>query len=281
MLKFVLSAIICFLFIFQVNAQTTISKPLLFEIEKNGNKAYLLGTIHTGIGYSSLPSYVADKVTISTTIIIESDLDAAQAIISNKFPIPSTTSLKSLLTDSEWSTLLTKLSPLGITADTLDTFPPIIAASLYTLVQLPQVADPMDSHLVEIAKQSGKSIDFLETAESAVDVLAIILDINSLKTTLNTSETDIVTAANSVVSAYLSGDEELLLTTMKSDKTLNETSFNLLIDNRNKAWISEFNRIIENNGVEFFAFGAGHLGGTNGVLALLKSQGYSVVRVTK
>ena len=52
----------------------------------------------------------------------------------------------------------------------------------------------------------------------------------------------------------------------------------LLLNNRNKKWIPE---IIQQAKLQpvFFAVGAGHLGNDNGLINLLKQQGYTVLPV--
>lgn len=52
-----------------------------------------------------------------------------------------------------------------------------------------------------------------------------------------------------------------------------------ILNNRNKAWISDMPSFM-NEGSVFFAVGAGHLAGENGVINLLRSRGYSVNPVT-
>ena len=48
-----------------------------------------------------------------------------------------------------------------------------------------------------------------------------------------------------------------------------------LLDNRNKAWIEKMPAIMK-DAPTLFVVGAGHLPGSNGVLKLLKQQGYTV-----
>lgn len=52
-----------------------------------------------------------------------------------------------------------------------------------------------------------------------------------------------------------------------------------ILDNRNKTWIADIPSFM-NDGPAFFAVGAGHLAGENGVINLLRSRGYSVTPVT-
>ena len=49
----------------------------------------------------------------------------------------------------------------------------------------------------------------------------------------------------------------------------------ILLDNRNKNWVTQLKEIMPKNNI-FIAVGAGHLPGKNGVLNLLKQEGYTV-----
>ena len=52
----------------------------------------------------------------------------------------------------------------------------------------------------------------------------------------------------------------------------------LLLVGRNKNWIPIMEKMMISK-TTFFAVGAGHLGGKNGVIALLRKQGYKVTAV--
>ena len=60
----------------------------------------------------------------------------------------------------------------------------------------------------------------------------------------------------------------------KSEFTMG-ASQEILLDNRNKNWVKQLKEIMPKNNV-FVAVGAGHLPGKNGVLNLLREQGYTV-----
>jgi len=49
----------------------------------------------------------------------------------------------------------------------------------------------------------------------------------------------------------------------------------LLLNKRNKNWVEQLNTIMKNESV-FVAVGAGHLVGENGLVSLLKKEGYTV-----
>ena len=52
----------------------------------------------------------------------------------------------------------------------------------------------------------------------------------------------------------------------------------LLLNNRNKKWIPEIIRQVKLQPT-FFAVGAGHLGNANGLINLLKSEGFTILPV--
>ena len=80
-----------------------------------------------------------------------------------------------------------------------------------------------------------------------------------------------------MVALYLSQDLESLHQLMaESPEMMN--SQELLLDSRNRNWIPVMESAMKSNST-FFAVGAGHLSGGQGVLELLRKNGYSVTAV--
>lgn len=264
----------------------TITKPLFFEIEKNGNKAYMLGTIHMGVGFSWLPQYVQDEAYSASTLVVESDIEKAQTVMLQKFPMPAPVSLKSQLTATQWQTLVSRTKAFGMSEQMLDGMYPFLAmmileAQTSSSPSVPNVKDPLDMTVMQIGKQPGKTLDFLETVDSALDVLVNTMDIDALRAALDAPPVTATTNLNDMIQVYLMGDEDLLYKLMVGQNAATPDNLVELLDNRNIAWIPEINRIIKNQGIEFFAFGAGHLGGSVGVIELLKKDGYTVKKIVK
>ena len=56
--------------------------------------------------------------------------------------------------------------------------------------------------------------------------------------------------------------------------------YDVLLTNRNKAWVSEIERVLaEETGTVFVAVGAGHLSGRTSVTTLLEAAGHTVDRL--
>jgi uncharacterized protein YbaP (TraB family) len=49
-----------------------------------------------------------------------------------------------------------------------------------------------------------------------------------------------------------------------------------LIDDRNRNWIPKIEQLLRGRDTSFVVVGAAHMGGPNGLLALLKQRGYPI-----
>ncbi|MCC5943147.1 MAG: TraB/GumN family protein [Balneolaceae bacterium] len=76
---------------------------------------------------------------------------------------------------------------------------------------------------------------------------------------------------------YVNSDIEALYTTILEDDFWHDYK-DLLLDARNRAWISQISELASEQPT-FFAVGAGHLAGENGVIELLLNEGYTVTPV--
>lgn len=74
---------------------------------------------------------------------------------------------------------------------------------------------------------------------------------------------------------YLAGDVDALYDFI-AQQTPTQEELDFIFHDRNKAWISEINRILPYQGEEFIAVGSGHLGGEEGLLKLLEANGYTI-----
>ena len=77
-----------------------------------------------------------------------------------------------------------------------------------------------------------------------------------------------------MVEVYKSNDLDSLRSMMTNDKDFGNIEEELLVK-RNKEWVPVIIQEAK-KGSAFFAFGAGHLGGKNGVINLLRSKGLTV-----
>jgi uncharacterized protein YbaP (TraB family) len=77
-----------------------------------------------------------------------------------------------------------------------------------------------------------------------------------------------------MVELYKSQDIQAMQTMMDNSEGVDGYQ-TLLLVNRNKKWIPIMGKMMTEKPT-FFAVGAGHLGGVNGVIALLRKAGYTM-----
>lgn len=278
------------------NATQTLDKPMFFEISKNGETAYILGTMHVDIKLESLPSYVFLQLQNANTVVIETNLDEALPLVSELQTKPSATPLHSYLTNDEWLKLSATLEQSGLSQEQIVGLYPAQAMSQYVQAEISKLAlrqtlPPfLDGAIAQYGVDNGKLLGFLDPVEVQINIIkSIYEDATQLKQVLglNTPQ-DVLTYVTDVQNKELSaqqlmfdlfykGDEAALYQLM--EQNLSVAQKEAILDTRNKNWIPVINNLMTNQGTEFIAFGAGHLSGSNGVLELLTKEGYSVKRV--
>lgn len=251
-------------------------KAPLYKIEKNGQTAYLLGTIHTGVDFNDLPETAKYLAQTSDSLVIETDLEAAGPLMARAFPLGEKNSLKSQLGWIEWRKLYSRVSPLlpRENMQVLDRVDPVIANLYLMLVSFEQVENPIDATLLQNAKNARKNVFFFEAPEEQIEVLRKTQNIKSLKKMLAMSKRELAHSSDSLVQAYITNNGPLIAKIMES--TTSPEDLQIVLKNRNANWMKNFGPLFAHSGTEFFAVGAGHLYGNYGLLELLSAQGYRV-----
>ena len=150
----------------------------------------------------------------------------------------------------------------------------------------------LDKRLIAVAQAAGVPVRALEpydTAFRAFDAIPVAAQLDLLRATLATDDPDgdfLATTAN----AYFAGEHRLIWQfslseaetrsglspgTVRHDFALMEAG---LVTGRNRAWLPVLEQAAAGRSVAA-AFGAGHLGGRDGVLNLLHRAGFTLTRL--
>jgi uncharacterized protein YbaP (TraB family) len=136
-----------------------------------------------------------------------------------------------------------------------------------------------EEKIIEFAKKQSKTITGLEDPAEQIALLETIPTDSVVSDIMQTIEGRSGDQDNydDLISAYKKQDLPTLYFILQNSK---ETAIDMgaFLDDRNKKWISKIETIIARK-AEFIAVGAGHLWGKNGVIALLREEGYKVVPV--
>lgn len=260
-------------------ANAAVNAPF-YKIEKNGQVAYLLGSIHIGVNFSELNPNVLQAVTDADSIVLETDLAGASSLMAKAFPMGADNSLKNQLTPEEWTKLYTQIMAAPgagpMIAPYIDQLHPAMAASFYQSAYLPVTAQPIDQTIYNIAIQSKKNFMYFEDPQVQIDALIKTQNISSLKNLLAAPLDQLKKSMDMMVTVYSGGNEVLLSYIFVNSMPVDEKK-TMLID-RNAAWVAGFDAIFATPGTEFIAVGAAHLLTDIGLVRQLQLKGYTVTR---
>ena len=271
------------------------TKALLWQITGNNLKvpSYLYGTIHM-IGKDDFFLTDATKVAVKETEMMTfeinmeemSGLGAQMALLTKAFMADNKT-LKDLLSEEEY--LMVKKhfeEKVGIPIFLFERVKPMF---LTVLADMDMSGGDMggmtggdivsyEMELMEIAQADEKKMGGLETAEfqmSMFDSIPYEAQAKMLIDAINAGDDGGDDQFKMMVDLYKNQDIQGMQTMIESEEGGVGGYEDLLLVMRNKNWIPIMGEMMKEQPT-FFAVGAGHLGGEEGVIALLRKEGYTV-----
>ena len=264
-------------------AQTDKTNALLWEISGNSLKqpSYLFGTIHMICKEDFTFSELAkQKFNASKQVYLELDMDdpKLQPVMMGLMQLPGNESLRNKLGENNFNKLdsfLKKQTNMNLAV--FDRFKPMMVMSLLAQRLLSCAAmESYEMNFVKMASEQKKELLGLERVEDQVAVFDAIpdsLEIRSIMNMVNDFESQ-KKEFTRMSSLYKAQNLESLYQLMVASPEM-MGSQELLLDRRNRNWIPIMESAMKKSST-FFAVGAGHLAGSQGVLELLRKQGYKV-----
>ncbi|WP_236676015.1 TraB/GumN family protein [Chryseolinea lacunae] len=136
----------------------------------------------------------------------------------------------------------------------------------------------LDAYLYNIARRQGKSIVGIENAKDQLSVLDNFSADDFRRALLDTASTSAISMPSpftSMISLYYNGDIDALRNYIKDNPATTADYYNQLITQRNLGMAVNIRKEIHKQST-FFAVGAGHLAGDEGLIHLLQREGYTV-----
>lgn len=135
----------------------------------------------------------------------------------------------------------------------------------------------VEEQLMKIAKEQKKEIKGLETIQFQTSVFDSIPYEWQAKELLKNidSFSFYKNEFDKMVNLYKTQQLDSMNVLMSKEDTVSNKYNDLLLVNRNKNWVKQLKKIMAGESV-FVAVGAGHLMGENGLIELLKREGYKV-----
>ena len=283
-MRYVLLLFTLFISLFS-NAQE-LEKSLLWKISGNGLKkpSYLFGTIHLTCD-SSLDANTLNALEATEQLYLELDMDdkSIQMQMMKLMMMKDGAKLSTLLSPEDFKILDEFMKKnLNMSAKLFDSFKPFMISSMLFPKMLDCKSKSVESELMKITKEQNEEIFGLEIAEDQMKVFDEISYQDQadelLKTVKDNLEKD-KKEFQEMITIYQNKDIEGMLKMMSdSDNKITSENQDILLNDRNKNWIPIMVKIMKDKPT-FFGVGAGHLAGEEGVIKLLRKQGYKVEAV--
>ncbi|MBS1746660.1 MAG: TraB/GumN family protein [Bacteroidetes bacterium] len=276
-------------FFFSINGHTqsnSSAKTLLWKITGPGidSASYLYGTIHLMCKDDIVVSTELRAIFYTTQqLYLELDMDDPSVLTKTmqEMNMKNDTTLKQLYSEAAYDSVANAFQkitniPLQMM---LHVKPELIETSIYPSLLGCDGSEAWEQKFMQLAKANNMEIKGLEKVEDQLKIFDAIpykVQAEELKESVLNIDS-IKTGFQKMLSVYKQKDLDSLSKMINEGDDMSGYS-DMLLTNRNKKWIPE---IIEQAKLKptFFAVGAGHLGNADGVINLLKEQGYTVTPV--
>jgi uncharacterized protein YbaP (TraB family) len=277
-------------------AQKTPSKPLsvlpenkddntlLWEISGNGidTPSHLFGTFHLmckeDIHFSD---NLKTAIKNADEVYFEMDLDDPANTLGAMFymNMKDGKKLKDLYTEAEYKRIISFFKDSMQLPDMLlqRMKPTFLEAFLYPKMMPCKTMSGVEEELMKIAKADKKEIKGFETIAFQASVFdSIPYDVQA-KSLLKTIDSLPLYRLNfdTMLNVYKSQQVSKIEKLFNGSDLTQEENLDVMLYNRNKNWVNQLKKILKKDNI-FMAVGAGHLVGKQGLIELLRKEGYTV-----
>ncbi len=270
-------------------ALPTQATPALWTVEKDGKTLYLFGSIHL------LPPRIKWRrpeidaaIAAAKVFVFEAPIDggaggAMSAFIETGGKLPAGTTLQDVLPADLYAQVEDAAWKVNYPPMALKQFRPwLVAVSLELFSYIKAGFSTwygVDRLIESDAKQSGRTLDYLETVEGQLSFFSHLdrkTEIAYLRETVR-SIAEEPNSPNDLVAAWASGKPEKMIGLLEEAFAKVPALRAQLLVARNKNWIPKLEAMLASPETHFVTVGVGHLVGPDSVVAQLKAKGYKVL----
>jgi len=269
---------------FTINAQE-LENSLLWKISGNGieEPSYLFGTIHI-VCDATLSDNVKMALDKTSQMVLEIDMDdpSMQSKMRKGIYMKDGKKIEDMVSKEDFEAINTLLkNAAGVPLNAVQNIKPsLIIAMLHPkLIGCP--VQSFEQELIKVAQNQNKEILGLETIEEQLHVFDEIPYEDQLADLLRSAKDNLEyekTVAAEMFKHYKSGNIKKLEAMLGNSNSNMSKHTDIFLTNRNKKWISRITELSKAQPT-FFGVGALHLAGKNGVIKLLRAEGYKVEAV--
>ena len=281
---------VIFLNVSLVSPAIAAERHTLWKLKGRENTVYLLGSVHV-LKKSDYPLAAPIEAAFSNASVVafETDIaaieDPSTAIkLMTKGQLPAGETLSKQLSPDTYKKWTKHVAEMGLPAEMFDQFSPGMASLTIVMLEMQKLGlDPkhgVDKHFFALAKQSGKEIVPLETADFQINMLTDFTKEEGellMKSTLKDMD-NLKKDLAKLLQAWKAGNapelEKLLNEAMKESPAI----YKRMLTDRNQNWLPKIEELARGKKNAIVIVGAAHLVGKDGVVELLKKKGATVTQ---
>jgi uncharacterized protein len=260
---------------------------ILWSLQGKTNKVYLLGSVHLLKESETLPAALDSAYADAERLVMEIDMDdldpgEMQQAVTDLAMLPADQTLQQQLGAPTYERFATQARALGLEPAMLDRFRPWFAAITLVQVQLMKMGlDPqsgVERRLTARAASDGKPIQGLETAREQLTIMARLPEKQQREFLLYSVEDAqrMASEVDKLVAAWRRGDATAMAKLLQEGFDEYPDLYRPLTVDRNRKWIPQIERLLDQRDDYLVVVGALHLVGTDSVIDLLERKGYKV-----
>lgn len=273
--------------------ETPPPSPALFEVSAGPSKVYLFGSIHMlPRDWAWRTKAIDHAVRSSDVFVFETSLTQEQVskvrlFVRDNGSLPHGQHLSRMLSprglkDFNSALTMTPLDPASVNA--MRPWLALMVLGDYKIQNGPLrsfVEEGVDFTIEQQAREAGKPIRHLETAESQLQLLIETTpdnDIAGFEAELH-ELTKVDNKYRRLLEGWTVGSQTQLARVLAEEAVRNPDEKKLLLDKRNRNWVPQIESMMVSKKTIFVTVGAAHLVGPGSVLDILCVRGWKVQRI--
>lgn len=273
------------------SSASVLAETSMWKVSKGDDYLYVGGTVHfLPESAFPLPAEFDAAYQATDTLVLEVKMPdpadvAAQTALLQAMAYSDGRSLAKVLSPEVYQQVSDYFAPYGVQLQQLDGYKPgFIALQMLAIemMKAKMAGEGVDSYFAKKADADDKTMAYLETVESQLNLLANMGEgYEDAFMKINLEQfSDFEKYFTGMIAAWRDGDmDKLNKLAVEPARQLDPVLYQALFVKRNNAWLPQIEQMFGNDSKELVLVGGGHLAGDDSVLALLQQAGYLVEQV--
>lgn len=278
--------LIAALFAFASTNAQALEKSLLWKISGNGltQPSYLYGTIHLTCDATLEPPAVkAMEQTQQLYLELDMDDPSIQSAMMSAMVMTGGQKMTELAKPEDVKVVSDYLQKnLGMPLEMMNPVKPIFVSMMFLTKLLDCPIQSVEENLMKLSVAQKEEVFGLETVQEQMATLDAVPYKEQMAELVKSAKSDLENdkkETKMLADLYKAKDIEGMLKAARESENVTTSKYeNELLTKRNKSWIPKIEKVAKEKPT-FFGVGAAHLAGDNGVIKLLRKQGFKVEAV--